>query len=208
MYENHWEFGGRCVRSVPVRCVLGWGSVGGEEGLRTEREKCEESREGCSVEVEPTQEEFYICEDIDKANALPQVRGQIHEKRRQKLTKYQTRLRCNIETLSKVKRKHTAFPLPSSTVLSNSFPVALTYPSKSSSSSPGGPLRLKNAHKKNSFKLSLLISSIGAPKNHFRRYVTGSEMFSLHSWKSSARSCRVGAGGCTASRCRMRLYGM
>lgn len=114
-------------------------------------------------------------------------------------TIYQTKLRCNISTLSSVNRKHFALPRPSCIGFPNSFSVANTYSSNSSSSSPGGPPRLKNAHSKNSFTFSLLISDNGAPRNHFCRYACGSSIFSLHNWNSSCRSSRVGGGGWTAS---------
>lgn len=121
---------------------------------------------------------------------------------------YHTKLRCNMPTRSSVVRKHFASPVPSSKGLPSSFSVADTYSSNSSLSSPGGPPRLKKAQRKNSFTFSLLISDKGAPKNHFRKYASGSAMLSLQSWKSSFRSSRVGAGGWTASRWRYTLYGM
>lgn len=118
------------------------------------------------------------------------------------LTKYQIKLRCIICTLSSVNRKHTASPLPYWISRPRSLSVICRYSSNSSSSSPGGPPLLKKAHKKNSFKLSLWISSSGAPRNHFRRYSSGSPIYLLHNLKSSLRSAREGGGGWIASRWR------
>ena len=68
MYEDDWKFCRRGVRSVPVSCVLGWRAIGSKEGLRSERENSEESREGCSMEVESAMEEFHVREEVDEAN--------------------------------------------------------------------------------------------------------------------------------------------
>jgi len=121
-------------------------------------------------------------------------------------TQYHNRLRCNMLAGSSVSRKQTALPLPSSISLPSSLSVATMYSSSSSSSSPGNPSRLKNAQRKNSFKLSLFMVSAGAPRNHVRKYTSGSDTFALQSAKSSRlRSCE-GAGGCLASDWRCCRY--
>jgi hypothetical protein len=166
--EDDWQLCGRSVRAVPVGSVLCGRAVHGEERVGPEREQLEELGDGGAVEVEALTDEHNVGEQIDKAHALCIV-SCCGRNRDRTHTKYQAKLRWSMFILSSVKRKAFASPLPGSRFRPSIFSIAQVNSSKSSASSPGGPPLLKNAHRKNSFTLSLLISLISAPSNHFWR---------------------------------------
>lgn len=140
-----------------------------------------------------------IGEGVDQANDLDKVSISFLPCTNT-LTVYQNRVRCIMGTLSIVNRRHFAFPLPGATSLPNISSVRAIYSSNSSSSSPGGPARLKNAHRKKSLRFSRFISSADARKNHFSKYASPSAIFLWHNRKSFFRSNLESNGGCTASR--------
>lgn len=81
MYEDNRQFCGRCVRSMPVCCVLSWRAIGSKESLWSEGKEREESGEGCSMEVEASKEKFHVREEIDEANALQKLACRTHSGR-------------------------------------------------------------------------------------------------------------------------------
>lgn len=124
-----------------------------------------------------------------------------------KLTRYHIRLRCNISTRSSVNLRHLALPRPFSNFLPSNPSISLVYSCSSSSSAWSGSALLKNAHRKNSFTFSRLISAAGASWNHFIKYCSGSGIWRWQRSKSFRRSSRQSISGFDAGAWRWALRG-